>query len=168
MGRKQAEAAEKVRHRLQTSVFRKIAALLAAGILMFIAWFFIITGAINENNAVKNADMLETACRSLYERNRQFLVEEETLRLCRQILARKAAAEQLDMWFYRFDSGGDVKNQIIVTSKAGDVLYTSFSENIFGRHSMVAAPPSVNIILFCAQKALQSHDCYWKALKARI
>lgn len=126
MRKKKAEGTFK--RYLQKSVIRSIAVLLAAGILMFIVGFFIITGAINESNAEKNAGMLEAIYRSLYERNQQFLTAEETTRICRQMLAGEAVAEQMEMWFYRFNSGNDVENQIIISDESGDILYSSFPE----------------------------------------
>lgn len=118
----------KFRDQLQRSVLRRIIILLAVGGVMFILGQLLITYTVNEGNARNNLDKLETVFLNLYNRNHDFLEKEEVSLHGIGIIEGNEDITWMEQTFYRYNSEGNVENEMILSDVSGEIKYSSFSD----------------------------------------
>ena len=100
--------------------------------LLFLAGQFSATLAANELNASNHLKKLEEVFLRFDRQNREFLLNENTVKAVEAIIEGEdaGAADEFKNYFRRFDENCDVRNQVIITNTEGEVLFTSFASLI--------------------------------------
>ena len=121
----------KFQKNLQKSVAKRIILMILISSLLFLAGQFSATLAANELNASNHLKKLEEVFLRFDRQNREFLLNENTVKAVEAIIEGEdaGAADEFKNYFRRFDENCDVRNQVIITNTEGEVLFTSFGEN---------------------------------------
>ena len=110
---------------------KRIILMILISSLLFLAGQFSATLAANELNASNHLKKLEEVFLRFDRQNREFLLNENTVKAVEAIIEGEdaGAADEFKNYFRRFDENCDVHNQVIITNTEGEVLFTSFGEN---------------------------------------
>lgn len=100
--------------------------LFITGAVFFVAALFGVSLWNNEANALRHQNMLEKVFVSLYEANEEFLLDEGTQRMCREILKTQEGVTEFSSAFKKFSMGCEVENDVILSDTAGRIYYTSY------------------------------------------
>lgn len=131
MAVRRTDESGKFQKNLQKSVAKRIILMILISSLLFLAGQFSATLAANELNASNHLKKLEEVFLRFDRQNREFLLNENTVKAVEAIIEGEdaGAADEFKNYFRRFDENCDVRNQVIITNTEGEVLFTSFGEN---------------------------------------
>ena len=131
MAVRRTDESGKFQKNLQKSVAKRIILMILISSLLFLAGQFSATLAANELNASNHLKKLEEVFLRFDRQNREFLLNENTVKAVEAIIEGEdaGAADEFKNYFRRFDENCDVHNQVIITNTEGEVLFTSFGEN---------------------------------------
>lgn len=121
----------KFQKNLQKLAAKCIALLILVSSLLFLAGQYLAALATNELDASSHLKKLEEVFLRFDMQNREFLLSGRTVESVEKIISGDdpEAVDEFKNYFRQFDESCDVHNQVIITSKDGDVLFTSFSES---------------------------------------
>lgn len=121
----------KFQKNLQKLAARRIALLILVSSLLFLAGQFLASLAANELDAASHLKKLEEVFLRFDMQNREFLLNDRTVSAVEKIISGEEpeAIDEFKNYFRQFDESCDVHNQVMITDKDGDVLFTSFSES---------------------------------------
>ncbi|WP_125141779.1 sensor histidine kinase [Clostridium transplantifaecale] len=121
----------KFQKNLQKLAAKRIALLILVSSLLFLAGQYLAALATNELDASSHLKKLEEVFLRFDMQNREFLLSGRTVESVEKIISgdEPEAVDEFKNYFRQFDESCDVHNQVIITSKDGDVLFTSFSES---------------------------------------
>jgi sensor histidine kinase YesM len=122
------ENAGKFQKQMQKSVLKRIITLIMEGAILFIVGLLLVTFATNEINASNNLNKLKEAFTTLYQKNEDYLLDEITMEICREILAGGKNTISLENSFNRFNREGEVQNEVILCDTEWNIKFTSYSE----------------------------------------
>ena len=137
MAVRRTDESGKFQKNLQKSVAKRIILMILISSLLFLAGQFSATLAANELNASNHLKKLEEVFLRFDRQNREFLLNENTVKAVEAIIEGEdaGAADEFKNYFRRFDENCDVRNQVIITNTEGEVLFTSFGENQLSSYS---------------------------------
>jgi two-component system, sensor histidine kinase YesM len=119
----------KFEHRLRKSVVKKIVLLLIIGIALFIAGLFIVTYSMNVTNARNNLNTLKSVYLTLYQKNKAFLMDQNTIDLAKKMLKNEEEdISDFKYAFQKFNLSCSVKNRMILSDAHGRVVATTYTE----------------------------------------
>ncbi|MVB11764.1 Histidine kinase [Caprobacter fermentans] len=115
---------------LRRMVAKKILLLLAVGIALFLVGLYAVTLGANSTNASDNLQMLKKVYISLYQKNRDFLFDKQTITLSEKALRDHGDFADLNYWFQEFNGKCSVKNEVILSNYQGRVVYSSYEQGV--------------------------------------
>lgn len=121
---------------LRKTVTRKIILLVAVGIVLFLAGLYAVTLTQNRTNALNNLKLLKEIYTSLYQKNRDFLLDKQTYTLSKEALQGHGDSADLTYWFNGFNSKCNVKNEIILSDRQGHVVYSSYKDEALSNYQI--------------------------------
>jgi sensor histidine kinase YesM len=110
----------KFKEQMQKSVLKRIIALIV-GLLL-------VTFATNEINARNNLKKLKEVFISLYQNNEDYLLDDTTMDICREILVDGSNTNLLENSFHRFNTEDKVQNEVILCDTDWNIKFTTYSE----------------------------------------
>jgi sensor histidine kinase YesM len=121
---------------LRKTVTKKIILLVAVGIVLFLAGLYAVTLTQNITNALNNIKLLKEIYTSLYQKNRDFLLDKQTYTLSKEALQGHGDSADLTYWFNEFNSKCNVKNEIILSDRQGHVVYSSYKDEALSNYQI--------------------------------
>ncbi len=121
---------------LRKTVTKKIIFFVAVGVAFFLAGFYAVTLTQNSTNTLNNLKLLKGIYISLYQKNRNFLLDKQTYTLSKEVLEDRGDSADLTYWFNEFNSTCNVKNEIILSDRQGHLVYSSYKNKMLSNYQI--------------------------------
>lgn len=125
---------ELFQNKLQKSVNKRLFLLISIGCLLFSVGVYIMNYSVNQSNATKHLEALETEFISIHNQTTEYLKSDNAMRLFKRVLTEDIGLNTLAHSFYEFDVTSEIKSNMILTDPEGNIHYTSFKADEINLH----------------------------------
>lgn len=118
----------KYQEHMQKLVIINIIILILIGAFLFISGLFTVYLITNEVNARKNLTRVKKEFNNLYDYNRDFLLDEQTMNTCRDLLLFDGNTLRIENSLRHFNAENSVNSEAILCDTDQNIIYSSFSD----------------------------------------